>query len=115
MSGAPDQDRADQDRADDLFWDLAAPLLARDDTEEGRIMSSRCLRVNGDFCAMVARSGQLVVKLPAPRVQELIDAGVGEPFAPAGRVFKEWLAVSVLDDARWDALLRESHDFIRMG
>ena len=96
----------------DQFWDLAAPLLARDDTEEGTIMSTRCLRVNGDFCAMVTSSGQLVVKLPAPRVLDLIELGQGEPFAPAGKVFKEWLGVVGDDEQEWDTLLQESHRFI---
>lgn len=101
--------------ADELFWDLAAPLLARDDTEEGKIMSSRCLRVNGDFVGMVARSGQMVVKLPAERVSALIDEGVGESFAPAGKVFKEWLAVVGTDEAVWQPLLEESHTFVLGG
>lgn len=104
---------ADGPAAESLFWDLAAPLLARDDTEEGRIMSSRCLRVNGDFCAMVTRTGQMVVKLPADRVRELVVQGIGESFAPAGKVFKEWLAVVGTDEDRWRALLDESHRFIR--
>lgn len=95
------------------FWDLAGPLLARDDTEEGTLMNSRCLRVQGDFVAMVAPSGQMVVKLPAARVQELVDQGVGEPFAPAKRVFKEWLAVVGTDEARWRDLLHEAHAFVR--
>lgn len=97
------------------FWDLCGPLLARDDTEEGKIMSSRCLRVNGDFVAMVARSGQLVVKLDASRVGELIDAGIGESFAPAGKVFKEWVAVEDGDGTDWNGLLLESHAWVAAG
>jgi hypothetical protein len=34
-----------------------------------------------------------LVKLPQPRVGQLIAAGHGEPFAPAGRVFREWVAI----------------------
>ena len=98
---------------EELFWELASPLLARDDTDEGRIMSSRCLRVNGDFVAMVARSGQMVVKLPAGRVSELIDDGVGLSFAPAGKVFKEWVEVVGHDENVWSPLLEESHRFVR--
>ncbi len=48
----------------DLFWDLAGGLLGRDGVEEGSIMSSRCLRVNGAFFAMPDhKGGGLVVKL----------------------------------------------------
>jgi hypothetical protein len=57
------------------------------------------------------RSG-LVVKLPKARVAELIATGVGEPFAPAGRVFKEWLTVPKPDRRRWLALLREGVAFV---
>jgi len=107
---------SDESTSDEVFWGLAAPLLARPDTAEGKIMSSRCLRVNGDFCAMVARSGDLVVKLPAERVLQLIDSGSGQPFAPAGKVFKEWLAVPAGHEEGWELgwqkLLRESHAFI---
>ncbi len=53
-----------------------------------------------------------MVKLPAERVTELIDAGRGEPFAPAGKVFSEWLAVTEVDEDRWRALLREGVAFV---
>lgn len=98
--------------AETQFWDLAAPLLARADTEEGTLMSSRCLRVNGDFCAMVVKPGMLVVKLPAERVTELIEQGLGDSFGPAGKVFREWLAVEGDDEHQWDARLREAHTFV---
>ena len=62
---------------------------------------------------MVATSGQLVVKLPEQRVDELIAGGVGEPFAPAGKVFKEWLAVSGTDEKLWSELMAESQTFVR--
>ena len=103
--------------AEDRFWELCGPLLARDDTEEGKLMRSRCLRVNSEFVAMIARSGQLVVKLSAERVDELIADGAGEAFAPAGKVFKEWVAVpagdgAVGDDSDWIELIEESHRWV---
>jgi hypothetical protein len=39
------------------------------------------------------RTGALLVKLPVSRVAEVIAEGSGEPFAPAGRTFREWVAV----------------------
>lgn len=98
---------------DALLWDLAQPWLTRDDTEEGTIMSSRCLRVDGDFWAMTDKHGRLVVKLPAERVTELVDEGAGEPFAPAGKVFREWVAIVGDDEATWEQTLDESHRFAR--
>src|SRR3954447_16615859 len=39
--------------------------------------------------------GELVVKLPKARVDELVDAGAGRRFDPGhGRVMKEWIVVA---------------------
>lgn len=99
---------------EDLFWQLAAELRA-DDTRivEGTIMNGRCLRVGKEFLALVDFKGSgLVVKLPRERVAELIENGVGRPFAPAGREFREWLSVPRPDRRRWLALLREGVAFV---
>lgn len=100
--------------AEDLFWDLGMELMGEDGrVVEGTIMSSRCLRVGKEFLAMPHHKTEgLVVKLPAQRVAEIIEAGEGESFAPAGKVFKEWLAVTDLDEARWRDLLREGLAFV---
>lgn len=90
-----------------VFWDVAEELLARPDVEEGTMMGHRCLRVNGGFAAMHStREDSLIVKLTEARVDELVDEGVGQPFAPAGKVFKEWVLVS--DPSAWAALMREA-------
>lgn len=100
--------------ASELFWDLAAELMGADERiVEGTIMSSRCLRVGKEFLAMPHHKTEgLVVKLPAARVSEIIEAGEGESFAPAGKVFKEWLAVTELDEDRWRSLLEEGIAFV---
>ena len=76
--------------AEELFWRLAAELQAEDSRiAEGTIMNGRCLRVGKEFLALVDYKGSgLVVKLPKARVAELIESGAGQPFAPAGRVFR---------------------------
>ncbi|MEL6338455.1 MAG: hypothetical protein AAFQ65_00960 [Myxococcota bacterium] len=97
-----------------LFWELAAELGDEDPrVVEGTIMGGRCLRVGKEFLALVDYKGSgLVVKLPKERVRELIEAGEGRPFAPAGRVFKEWVAIPTLNEARWRTLLREGVAFV---
>lgn len=97
-----------------LFWDLATELQASDSrVVEGTIMGSPCLRVGKEFLAMNHHKQEgLVVKLPADRVSELIERGDGESFAPAGKVFKEWLAVTTVDEVRWRELLREGISFV---
>lgn len=71
------------------------------------------LRTDGAFFASYdTRTGRLLVKLPASKVQELFADGTAEPFAPAGRTFREWAAVpaGMLDD--WTSLLAEAFDFV---
>ena len=104
-------DNADVD--DELFWDLAGEHIAAGRAEEGELMRSRCLRVDGEFMAMAEyRSGDLVVKLPRDRVDELIAEGTGLAFAPAKKVFREWVQVPGRDESAWRLLLDEAHAFV---
>ena len=76
-------------------------------------MGGRCVRVAGEFLALVDFKGSgLVVKLPRERVAELITEGVGRPFAPAGKVFREWVSIPEADPRQWHALLREGIAFV---
>lgn len=94
-----------------LFWRLADPMIAAGEAEEGTMMGFHCLRVKGRFIATVEHdSHDLIVKLPEARVDELIAAGIGQPFAPAGRRFREWVAIAAQDEALWRTLLDEAAD-----
>ncbi len=97
-----------------LFQELADPLLAAGEVEEGTIMGFPCLRTSsGEFLAMAEhRSGDLIVKVPADRVEELVEEGAGLPFAPAGRRFGEWVHVPSRDAELWQALLDEGRAFV---
>ncbi len=59
------------------------------------------------------RTGDLVVKLDAARVASLISDGTGASFAPAGRVFKEWVAVAEPDEDAWRRLIDEALAFAK--
>ena len=53
------------------------------------MMGFPCLRIDGAFFASLDhRTGHLIIKLPADRVDELVDVGTGQSFAPNGRRFK---------------------------
>ncbi len=100
----------------DFFWKLAAPLLFSGKATEGALMGFPCLRVDGEFFATCDhRTGELIVKLPRERVQELIDCGSAQPFAPAGRIFREWALVPERDEQCWAGLLAEAHSFVNGG
>ena len=77
-----------------------------------RAFGSTSLKTDGKIFAMLVKD-RLVVKLPAPRVAELVGEGVGEPFDPGhGRIQKEWLSVSGADAEQWHRLATESEAFV---
>ena len=99
--------------AGDAFWERTLPLLAEDDVEEGTMMQFPCLRSGGEFFAMPHhQSGHAVLKLPAGRVTALVDEGVGQPFGPGEKVFKEWVLVDSAHEDRWLDLVHEARRFV---
>ena len=100
-------------RVNDDFWDAAAPLMAEGLIEEGTIMSGPCLRAKAEFVCMPHHKGPgIVVKLPRETVDAMIDAGEGQPFAPAGKIFREWVLVEAHNEDRWRELIRDSVLFV---
>lgn len=76
-------------------------------------MGFPCLRVAGAFFASCdRRTGDLIGKLPRERVAQLVDSGIGKPFAPAGTVFREWVLIDDRDESRWAELIEEAHTFV---
>src|SRR6187455_1961906 len=66
----------------------------------GRAFGSNGLKVKEKLFALFTQ-GTLVVKLPKPRVAELVAAQQGTPFDPGhGRLMKEWLTITA-PTARW--------------
>ena len=94
--------------------DALADALGEPDVQRpgsGRGFGSSALKVDGRIFAMEV-GGSLVLKLPAPRVAELVADGTGEPFAGArGTPVREWVALAEGADAR--ALAREALAFVR--
>jgi len=94
------------------FWNIAAPLLETGQAERGTMMGFPCLRVGGKFCASLQKdTSDLIVKLPAARVAELIANEEAVAFAPNGRRFKEWALLTTTDAEDWDAYLQEAIAF----
>ena len=69
-------------------------------------------RVDGRIFAMLFRD-QLVVKLPAPRVRDLVETDQATWFdAGKGRPMREWASVAANADADWAALVAEAFAFV---
>ena len=94
---------------EELFWDLVEPMYADPAVRRSTMMGLPCVRLDGRFFASLdRRTGALLVKLPHQRVTQLIADGHGEPFAPAGRVFREWVAIPRPERGQWRDLLAEA-------
>jgi TfoX/Sxy family transcriptional regulator of competence genes len=60
----------------------------------GKLFASMGLKVDGKIFAMVVR-GNLVVKLPRERVEQLVQSKAGSYFDPGhGRLMKEWITMT---------------------
>lgn len=95
------------------LWGIAHSLTEDSRVTHSTMMGLPCLRWNGAFFACLdSRTGDLVIKLSKARVDELIAAREARPFAPAGRPFKQWAAISVARQHVWPGMLTEAHRFV---
>jgi hypothetical protein len=110
----PSPDQAGGGDARDLYDELTDDLLYDPAIGRSTMMGYPCIRLARQFLASYdEKSRCLIVKLPSDRVADLVHAGTGEPFAPAGKVFREWIAVPTVDRHLWRTLLSEAVTFAR--
>jgi hypothetical protein len=96
---------------DDAFREISERLLAADrEIELKRAFSSPGLRFKDKIFAMHVR-GDLVVKLPPGRCEELNSDGRAAPFRIGARTMREWVAVGPEREFEWDALADEALAF----
>ncbi len=109
--GAPDSGHGALER----FQRLAARLLEEPLVEQGSGFGAvPGLRVGRKIFAMLCR-GELVVKLPRTRVDQLVVAGAAARFDARrdGRLMKEWATIPVEHGDEWDRLADEALEFVR--
>jgi hypothetical protein len=105
-------EQAGGDDARDLYDELTDDLLYDPAVGRSTMMGYPCVRLAGRFLASYDEEARcLVVKLPSERVAELVTAGTGDQFAPAGKVFREWVAIPTIDRRLWQTLLTEAVAF----
>lgn len=95
------------------FNAIARQLLADDAAiKRGAMLRSEGLKVDGRFFAF-ARDDELVVKLPAERVQELLASGRGRVFRSGGRTMREWVTLFPRDVRSCRSYVSEALAFAR--
>ena len=97
---------------DELFDAVAEAHLGDPGVTEGRMFGSPCLKISGKVFACLVK-GELVVKLPSARVDELALRGGAARFDPGmGTQMKEWAAVAPRAAEEWVDLSAEARDFV---
>jgi len=77
-----------------------------------RGLGSMALCVHNKIFAILSSTGQLVVRLPKPRVASMVLAGQGERFSLShGQPMHEWVVVSRELEDRWLPLAEEALAF----
>lgn len=95
------------------FYAHQRQALASDSSiTEKRMFGTTALCVNGKV-AMFPWRENLVLKLPAERVDEMVGAGKGVLFDPGhGRTSKTWVALYPASSDLWQQLAVEALDFV---
>jgi hypothetical protein len=90
------------------------PAVTPPSPGKGGGFGSSGLKVDGRIFAMLSK-GELVVKLPRERVDELIASGMGKRFDPGhGRLMKEWVAVAPRHGGSWNEVAEEARQFVQL-
>jgi hypothetical protein len=99
----------------ELWEQLSEELVASDPAiTRSTMMGLPCLRLDGAFFASLDKqNGHLIVKLAADDVSTRVASGEGKSFAPAGKVFREWLAIDDDSESVWRAALDDALAFAR--
>jgi hypothetical protein len=104
--------RPPEDRFEDLVDELVG-VAGVTPPRGGGGFGKSALRFNGKIFAMLVR-GDLVLKLPGERVDELVEDGHGVRFdANKGTPMREWLSLDSDSDQPWLPLAHEALSFAR--
>jgi len=99
-------------RAHEVFDPIAEGYLTREGVDMGRMFSTEGLRVRGKVFACVTSRGELMLKLPAARIDGLVAAGTAERVVMRERAMREWVAVDVAHATDWAPLVGEAFAFL---
>ncbi|HEY1135063.1 MAG TPA: TfoX/Sxy family protein [Nocardioides sp.] len=101
-----------------VLADLAAPYLGRPGVEPRRMFGGDSVTVHGKIFGFVDTEGNLVAKVPADRVDELIATAGAHRMQMGRGEAREWVGVPPAtdgDDALWEQVLAESFAYVAGG
>jgi hypothetical protein len=113
--GARSVPAAAPDEARERFARLAKEMASGDGalSAHRKGFGTRSMFVGRKMFAVLDRTGELVVKLPPARAQELITAKIGRGWSPgAGSPLKEYIAISFAHQKEWPKLAREARAYL---
>lgn len=91
---------------------LMSAVADRPDVTIGRALANMGLMTGGKLFAFI-KDGGLVLKLPAGRIDGLIESHGAVRFDRGqGKPMREWVVVPASASAEWPALVREARDFV---
>lgn len=97
----------------DLLEKLADPYLAKPGVAWGRMFSTTGLSVRGKIFAVVNHEGNLMVKVPEARADELESAHAADRVVMRGRAMREWVEMAPAQgEAAWDELIADAYAYV---
>ena len=106
------KDDAERERAYAIFDPIAQKYLERDGVDIGPMFGSEGLRIRGKVFAFVASGGELLVKVPEARADELVAAGAAARMIMRERTMREWITVDPGAPEHWSSLIAESFAYV---
>ena len=106
------KDDAERERAYAIFDPIAQQYLERDGVDIGPMFGSEGLRVRGKVFAFVASGGELLIKVPEARADELVAGGAAERMVMRERTMREWVVVDPGAPDQWPSLIEEAFAYL---
>ena len=95
-----------------VFDPIAQEFLSRDDVDIGPMFGSEGLRIRGKVFAFVASGGELLIKVPESRADELVAAGAAERMVMRERTMREWVVLGPGAPEQWASLIGEAFAYL---
>ena len=99
-------------RAYAIFDPIAQEFLGREGVDIGPMLGREGLRVRGKVFAFVASDGELLIKVPEARADELVAAGTAERMVMRERTMREWVVLDPGSPDQWRPLIGEAFAYL---